>query len=237
LLSQDADHSRTVSGFACAEWADLTTFSEATPSRWALSYATTPSVLPLTGPPPSTAMMEWTVTPLAIGLAERARTKGLSGLMLSTAVGSPSSDFREIAPGFSRATSPSPFTALTGRVTSQRTKLRASIDTRKLPRCGVHMNTTRLTEGTGSKNIVFWMRSRVARDALIWEKGTRLTLFQKRVPLSVTMSRVRRPPWLCPISTMRRRAGSRPSGSSSFRMSRSAFRSLPAESRTGVLVL
>src|SRR5262249_18787679 len=79
--------SRIVSGSAWHECGDCTTFSDSTPSRWALSYATTPSVRPVSGPFPRTAMIEFTSMPRSIGLSDSVWTKRLPGRMFSTAVG------------------------------------------------------------------------------------------------------------------------------------------------------
>jgi putative transposase len=49
-------------------------------------YSTGPSVCSLSGPLPRTAMIQWTSTPGAMGLADSVRTKGVPGLMSSTAV-------------------------------------------------------------------------------------------------------------------------------------------------------
>jgi len=56
------------------------------------------------------------------------------------------------------------------------------------------MKTTRLTYGWGSKNIERWISARVSGLTSILSKGVSVTASQKRVPLSVTMSRVSMPP-------------------------------------------
>ena len=122
-------------------------------------------------------------------------------------------------------------------MTSFRTAPSTSEETRKLPWWGVAMKTTRFTYGWCSKNIERWISARVSGLTSILSKGTSERASQKRVPLSVTMSRVSSPPWLWPITTSWSSAGSRPSGSSSVRMRWSLCRRSLAESRTGLLVL
>ena len=68
------------------------------------------------------------------------------------------------------------------------------------------------------------------------DSGTDTALSQKRDALSDRISRASRPPWLWPIRTMRRKVGSRPSGSTSFTMSLNDCRSSAADSRIGLLV-
>ncbi|MBP1776009.1 MAG: hypothetical protein H6Q86_2019 [candidate division NC10 bacterium] len=64
-------------GFPYVEWPDVTTNSDSTASMWALAYSTTPSYPCATGPSPSTAMIELTVTAEATGTSYRARMKTL----------------------------------------------------------------------------------------------------------------------------------------------------------------
>jgi hypothetical protein len=58
------------------------------------------------------------------------------------------------------------------------------------------MKMTRETNGRGSKNTVRSRSSIVSGFAFTCSNGTSLAAVQKRWPLSVTMSRARRPPWL-----------------------------------------
>src|SRR5215467_801527 len=99
-------------------------------------------------------MIELAVTPGAIGLAEYVRTKRLPGRMFSTAVGMSLTASRAAASsGFSAASTLMFLAVLTGSVTIRRTRSGTIDDTRKLPRWGVAMNTTRFTYGIGLKNI------------------------------------------------------------------------------------
>src|SRR5215467_13327044 len=88
--------SSIASGFDWTEWPDRTIFSDATPSRCALRYDTTPSLPSSGGPSPWTAMIEWAVTPGATGSDASVRIAGLDGLMLSTLLGRPRPSDRRI---------------------------------------------------------------------------------------------------------------------------------------------
>ena len=79
--------------------------------------------------------------------------------------------------------------------------------------------------------------ARVSSETRSSSKGVSLTLSQNRVPLSTTVIFARRPPWLWPIRTMRRIAGSVPCGSSSATVFVSASRRRPPEYRMGRPVL
>ena len=64
-----------VSGRPCSEWFHFTTCSDSTGSMCALEYSTTPSLPRSTGPSPSTAMIELTVTLGSTGIFCRALMK------------------------------------------------------------------------------------------------------------------------------------------------------------------
>ena len=142
---------------------------------------------------------------------------------------------REKTSGFCWTASLLPCTNVTGRVTSFRTRSSTTPLARKLPLCGVAMNTTVFTNGSGSKNIPVCSSSCVAVETFRADSGTWLTLSQKRDPLSLTMSLARRLPWRWPISTIWRRAASRCSESMSSSTCWSESRSCLAESRIGLL--
>src|SRR4029450_5861761 len=109
--------------------------------------------------------------------------------MLSTAVGKLlTASVAAAISGFVEASSLRVLTVLTGKVTTRRTRSRASDETRKLPRWGVAMNTTRLTYGTGLKKKACWTNASDSGDPFTSVKGTWDTLSQKRLPLSVTIS-------------------------------------------------
>ncbi len=80
----------------------------------------------------------------------------------------------------------------------------------------------------------FWSSSRVASDRCSSWSGLRLTAFQRRSPVLMACILTRRPPWLCPISTIRRRAGSFPSGSSRATAAVRASRRWSADSAIGL---
>jgi len=104
----------------------------------------------------------------------------------------------------------------------------------KLPRCGVQMNTTRATAGSGSTNSPRRSRSRVSSASCSASSGLRVAAVQIRSPLLMTCILTSRPPWLCPIRTIRRRAGSVPSGSSRATAPLSASRRRRADSGMGL---
>src|SRR5262249_10212923 len=58
--------------------------------------------------------------------------------------------------------------------------------------------------------------SRVSSETSSDSSGRLKLRSQNRVPLSITVILVKSPPWLCPITTIRRSPGSVPCGSRSF---------------------
>ena len=158
--------------------------------------------------------------------------------MLSTLRGRPCRSWRRRR-GSSLPTSTSPVIRIRfgGRVSAHATSQR-NRSTRKpatsLPRWGVATKTTRSTKGSGVMNRERCRMARVSSETPSSSKGVSLTLSQNRVPLSTTVSFARRPPWLWPIRTTWRSAGSVPSGSSSATVFVSVSRRRPAEYRMGI---
>ncbi|MFM7736550.1 MAG: hypothetical protein ACKPBU_11305 [Alphaproteobacteria bacterium] len=221
-----------MSGLAWQECGERTTNSEVAPSRWALVYSTTPSLPFATSwNCSSTEMIEWYGTPGATGVVARPPRNGFPGVMLSTAVGTPSSSppppRRRFGPTVAIATVSE--ARLPGSFTSRRTSRFTIPPVRKLPRCGVEMNTSRFTEGSGSTNKPRRRRSFVAPETGTCSGGTLKIAFQSASPVRIAVILVSRPPWLCPMTTMSRRQGSRPSGSSCSIALRSFSRRSSAE--------
>ena len=131
---------------------------------WALEYLTTPSSPFSGGPSPFTAIMECASTPGAIGRADSVWMNELDPSMLSMAVGKANACLA--APGFNVTRSTLTFVNVPGKLTSRRPSLPIKPSATKLPRCGVQMKTTVVTEGSGSTKIVRRSMSLVSADIL-----------------------------------------------------------------------
>ena len=96
------------------------------------------------------------------------------------------------------------------------------------------MNTTRETSGSGSTNSARRSRPRVSSDSSSASSGLRETPLQSRSPAWMACILTSRPPWLCPINTIRRRAESVAPGSSRATAAVRASRSLKRGQRHGL---
>ena len=200
------------------------------PHRYGRSGRPRPRRLPFSfGPLPSTAMIECAGMLGATRMEARVRTAKCLGFMLSTAVGGRRRTASSFSSPLAVAASANWRTSVAGSV-----RRPAAIRPRKSaghegPAMGCGDEDHALDEGQRRVEHGCCRSSRVSGVTLISSNGLSLMLSQNRVPLSIAVSLVRSPPWLCPITTMRWSAGSLPSGSSSCTVAASAARRRPAE--------
>ncbi len=205
----------------------------------ALEYFTTPSSSSSRGLSPNTGMIEWAVTGGSTRIEARVRMKGLEGFMLSTLLGRSrnSAALSGSSAAIACAISSPVDRRVPGSFTMSASQREIRASETELPRWGVEMKITRCTKGKGVTNMEWRMRSLVSGLSFSSSSGFLLMLSQNFVPLLIAVSLVRRPPWLCPITTIRRSAGSFPSGSKFPTARARDFRKIPAERRMGFPVL